>query len=110
MTYLIASSSSLPDSHALRRTTSQEIDSSRAAQKLPAITSRWSTWGRGVPIPALGGEDRLADGPHRHPGGPRSGNGPSVPDESRLPYCKTLTNSLTAVGVSARPRASTPTV
>src|SRR6266568_7213969 len=28
MTYFIASSSSLPDSHALRRTTSQEIDSS----------------------------------------------------------------------------------
>jgi hypothetical protein len=28
MTYFIASSSSLPDSHALRRTASQEIDSS----------------------------------------------------------------------------------
>src|SRR6266498_2932754 len=28
MTYFIASSSSLPDSHAVRRTTSQEIDSS----------------------------------------------------------------------------------
>src|SRR5258708_22773317 len=102
MTYFIASSSSLPDSHALRRTTSQEIDSSRAAQKLPAITSRRSTWGRGVPIPALGGEDRLADGPHRHPGGSRSGNGPSVPHASRLRYCETPPHSLTAHGGSPR--------
>ena len=30
--------------------------------------------------------------PHRHPGGSRSGNGTSVPNESRIRQCKALTN------------------